>query len=438
MDFMNNSLMLGITAVALCALQLGAVHSPVLGDEGQDISSHTYTSVENAAASFFLPGELTRRYFPGGDRYMIPVDANTGKLVSQAKQYEERGSVERAAKFFYLAYKKAQNTPAVPYLLFKYATLLTYVDDSIELLEEITENYPSFPLVDAVRYECAKRLYIAGDVESASTFLSAIEEHELSAVIVFTPYVHTFMGIISMESTDMQEAISFFQRSIALLADTGVFQDLDLMVRNHLQIARSYIEREDFSGAEDLLLRILGSAPLSLHRQEALFLLAQTYARSEDPGRAHAIYSQLRGEYPPSVFTIMATDEMQKLGSEHEEGHFFQAVGIFDERILTGRYFSSGEKTALKGTGRGEESTLSTPRSGYYIQVGSFSQLGNAKKVSASLTAKGFSVLLFETSLEGKILYRVRIGPIKDRHDADEVMRELRGYGYQGFLIRED
>jgi tetratricopeptide (TPR) repeat protein len=434
----NSSRVLGITALMLWALQLGAVHSSILGDEGLDISSNVYASVENAVGSFFLPQEFDRRYFPGGDHYMIPVDTNTEKLVSRAKQYEERGSAERAARYFYLAYKRAQNTPAAPYLLFKYATLLPHVDDSTALLEEITENYPSFPLIDAARYECAKRLYIAGDFEAALAFLSAIEEHELSSVTVFTPYVYTFMGIISIESDDMREAISFFQRSIALLADTGVFQDLNLMVRNHLQIARSYIELEDFSGAENLLLRIFGSAPLSLHRQEALFLLAHASARREDAGRAHALYSQLRGEYPSSVFTLMAADEVQKVEPEPEVGHFTQAVGIFDEAILAGRYFSAGEKTAMKGTDGSEESTSSSQRAGYYIQVGSFSELGNAEKFSASLTAKGFSTLLFETSLEGKIFYRVRVGPIKDRLDADEVMRELSRYGYQGFLIQEE
>jgi len=434
----NSLRVLGITAVMLSALRLGALHSPILGDEGEGISSNVHASVENAAESFFLPYELERRYFPGGDLYMIPVDTDTEKLVSRAKQFEERGSAERAARYFYLAYKRAENTPAAPYLLFRYATLLMHVDDSTELLEEITENYPLFPLIDAARYECAKRLYIAGDFEAASAFLSAIEEHERSSATVFTPYVYTFMGIISIKSDDMREAISSFQRSIALLADTGVFQDPDLMVRNHLQIARSYIELEEFSGAENLLLRILGSAPQSLHRQEALFLLAHASARREDAARAHALYSQLRGEYPSSVFTLMAAEEMQKLIYEPEEGHFSQAVGIFDETILTGRYFSAGEKTAMKGTNGSEESTSSSPRAGYYIQVGSFSQVGNAKKFSASLTAKGFSALLFETSLEGKILYRVRIGPIKDRLDADEVMRELSRYGYQGFLIRED
>jgi len=424
--------------VMLCALQLGAYHSPIRGGERGDVFSESHTSEENAAVPFLLPAEFQNRYFPGGDLYMIPDDKSTEKLVSQAKQYEERGSAERAARFFSLAYKRVQNTPGAPYLLFKYATLLENIDESTEILAQISKNHPLFPLVDAARYECAKRLYIAGELEAACIFLSAIEEHELSSVTIFTPYVYTFMGIISMASADFREALSFYHRSIALLAGSGVFQDPDHMMRNYLQIAKTQLEMEAFSEAENLLLRILGSAPSTFHRQEAMFLLAHAYARRGEIGRAYATYTQLREEYSPSLFTFMAAEEIKKLSPGREERHIFQAVGIFDESVLMGNYLSRDENTEGEKPDGTDESFFFSLGSGYYIQVGSFSRKDNAENLSASLMAKGFPALLFETTFDGKTLYRVRIGPINDLNGADLVMRKLSEYGYQGFLIREE
>jgi tetratricopeptide (TPR) repeat protein len=424
--------------VMLCALHAGAFHSPIRGEERGDVFSESPTSDENAAVPFLLPAEFQNRYFPGGDLYMIPKDKGTERLISQAKQYEKHGSAEQAARFFSLAYKRVQNTPGAPYLLFKYATLLTNIDESTEVLAQISETSPSFPLVDAARYECAKRLYIAGDLEAAWGFLSEIEEHELSSVTIFTPYVYTFMGIISMVSADSQEALSFFHRSIELLAGSGVFQDLDHMVRNYLQIAKAQLEMEAFSDAENLLLRILGSAPSGFHRQEAMLMLAHAYARRGETGRAYATYTQLQDEYSPSVFTFMAAEEKKKLSPGTEKGHYSPVIGIFDETVLTGNYPSTDEYTEGEKPNGEDKFSFSTLRSGYYIQVGSFSRRENAENLSASLAAKGFPALLFETAFEGKTLYRVRIGPIKDRNDADRIMRKLREYGYQGFLIREE
>jgi len=422
----------------LCALQFCTYHSTIRGEEGEDFFSEGSASEKNGAVPFLLPAEFQNRYFPDGDLYMIPEEKSIEKLVSQAKQYEERGSAERAARLYFLAFKKVENTPIAPYLLFKYATLLANREESIEVLTQISETHPSFPLVDAARYECAKRLYIAGELEAACVFLSAIEEHELSSATIFTPYVHTFMGIISMASADSREALSFYHRSIAMLAGPGVFQDQDHMVRNYLQIAKAQLEMEAFSEAENLLLRILGSSTSAFHRQEALFLIARAYERRGESGMAHAVYTQLREEYFSSVFTFMAAEEIKKLGSGTEEGRYPPVMGIFDESILMGNYIGGDMKREEEKPSTVDGSPFFSLRSGYYIQVGSFSRRDNAENLSASLAAKGFSAFLLHTVFEGRTFYRVRVGPIQDRNDADLIMRQLRECGYQGFLIREE
>ncbi|MEX2311670.1 MAG: septal ring lytic transglycosylase RlpA family protein [Rhodospirillales bacterium] len=64
-----------------------------------------------------------------------------------------------------------------------------------------------------------------------------------------------------------------------------------------------------------------------------------------------------------------------------------------------------------------------------FIQAGAFGLFDNANKVRAQLSPLG-SVFLDQVLVDGKDLYRVRIGPMSDVQQADTVLSQVVGTGY--------
>ncbi len=73
-----------------------------------------------------------------------------------------------------------------------------------------------------------------------------------------------------------------------------------------------------------------------------------------------------------------------------------------------------------------EESTeLREGISAWVVQVGSFSKLENAKKVEQDLQKGGFPAFVENVELNGKVLYRVLVGPEVDKKRAEKMIPKL-------------
>ena len=66
-----------------------------------------------------------------------------------------------------------------------------------------------------------------------------------------------------------------------------------------------------------------------------------------------------------------------------------------------------------------------TGGAGFVVQVGSFSQKGNADKLTRKLQAKGFPAFVEGTKAGGKSIYRVKVGPRPTREAADDLRQRL-------------
>lgn len=72
-----------------------------------------------------------------------------------------------------------------------------------------------------------------------------------------------------------------------------------------------------------------------------------------------------------------------------------------------------------------------------YVQAGAFGIYENANKVRARLSPLG-SVFLDQVLVDGKDLYRVRVGPLTDVKQADDVLSQVVGTGYPDARIIVD
>ncbi len=78
-----------------------------------------------------------------------------------------------------------------------------------------------------------------------------------------------------------------------------------------------------------------------------------------------------------------------------------------------------------------------TPSLRLYIQAGAFSVRDNAQRVRSRIARLG-SVQVTTTSINGTEVYRVRLGPVENAHEADRLLARVVDSGYPGARIVGD
>jgi DedD protein len=69
------------------------------------------------------------------------------------------------------------------------------------------------------------------------------------------------------------------------------------------------------------------------------------------------------------------------------------------------------------------------------VQLGSFSNQGNAERLAADLRNQGYAAFLSQLEMGSGALHRVRIGPQKDRESAESVAAQLAKSGHSGQVV---
>jgi DedD protein len=80
--------------------------------------------------------------------------------------------------------------------------------------------------------------------------------------------------------------------------------------------------------------------------------------------------------------------------------------------------------TAAPTTTQPETAAATTPKA-WAVQVGSFTQRENAMKLRDKLRAKGYKSFVEQITSAGKTFYRVRVGPVVTRDNAEALQKEL-------------
>jgi DedD protein len=75
------------------------------------------------------------------------------------------------------------------------------------------------------------------------------------------------------------------------------------------------------------------------------------------------------------------------------------------------------------------------PAGAFAVQLGSFSSRDNANRLVRDMTAKGFAAFVAPITSNGRELYRVRVGPARDRAAAEALAVQLRRIGQTGSIV---
>ena len=74
-------------------------------------------------------------------------------------------------------------------------------------------------------------------------------------------------------------------------------------------------------------------------------------------------------------------------------------------------------------------------RGSFVVQLGTFGNRENADRLVRDMTAKGFAAFVAPTTTNGHELYRVRVGPTRDRASAEALAAQLRRVGQSGSIV---
>ena len=72
----------------------------------------------------------------------------------------------------------------------------------------------------------------------------------------------------------------------------------------------------------------------------------------------------------------------------------------------------------------------------YYVQAGAYTQADDAEQQRAKLAMQGFSAKVLEREQAGRTVYRVRMGPIDARPEAEDLQRKVEAAGVEANLVR--
>ena len=77
------------------------------------------------------------------------------------------------------------------------------------------------------------------------------------------------------------------------------------------------------------------------------------------------------------------------------------------------------------------------PESGtFVVQLGSFGSKENAERLARDMTGKGFAAFVAPpVTSNGRVLYRVRVGPTQDRASAEALAAQLKRAGQDGSIV---
>jgi len=72
----------------------------------------------------------------------------------------------------------------------------------------------------------------------------------------------------------------------------------------------------------------------------------------------------------------------------------------------------------------------------YFVQAGAYTKADDAEQQRAKLALQGFTAKVLEREQAGRTVFRVRLGPLDNRDEAENVQRKIEAVGIEANLVR--
>lgn len=187
-------------------------------------------------------------------------------------------------------------------------------------------------------------------------------------------HIYYLMGVSFLKLTNTDKARYYFKKAISSTEDS-------IAVNSNIGIADAYFLDKDFHKAIDKYKDILSNYSYKVNKSNIYFKLGQGYRKIGAWSQSKKYFRRVRKDYPLSFESYLAKD-------------------ILDEDVF---YFT--------------------------VQVGSFVNRDNAKRLYLKLKRKGYPAFIDEKKAKNLKFYRVRIGKFDQKFPVYEAEKELKKMG---------
>jgi len=183
-------------------------------------------------------------------------------------------------------------------------------------------------------------------------------------------------------------------------------------------LAVSYLKSGNLMRAEDIFEILIKEFKNSKFRDDAYLGLGDVSLMEADYPGAEAKYKELLRVNPSTRLASLVNLKLAQVLLK--QGKWDEAQNYLNK--LKSDYPLSLEQKMAKN--------LWSDDFYFTLQVGSFSAGKNAQTLKNKLVEKGYLAYIEETKSQDKTVYRVRVGKLKTRQEAEELEKELTVLGY--------
>jgi DedD protein len=115
--------------------------------------------------------------------------------------------------------------------------------------------------------------------------------------------------------------------------------------------------------------------------------------------------------------------ESENIGSEKSQQN---DAPIIEQKVVAEKVISTKENNAEKILTTEVEGNTTVGLSAWIVQLGSFTEEDNAQSLNEKLRTAGYPSFVEPLKRDGKISYRVRVGPEIKRSEADMLLKKLK------------
>ncbi|MFC1674521.1 SPOR domain-containing protein [Candidatus Omnitrophota bacterium] len=243
--------------------------------------------------------------------------------------------------------------------------------------------------------------------------------------ILFVIWCLLFVICTNAYALDLDKARTYFiegdyasciKEGERILGVSGQDRNMDEL---YYLLGVSYLKEERYLRASDIFEIIMNEFKDSSYRDEARLGLGDTFFLRGNYVEAAKEYGELLKLEPRTDLKAAAYYRLSR--AAFKEGNKEKAGEYLDK--LRREFPQSPEALLDKDTSAG-------PDLYYTVQAGAFSSPDNAKTLTEKLVKEGYPAYTEEVILQGKKTFRVRVGKLKSRRDAQLLHDSLSRNGY--------
>jgi tetratricopeptide (TPR) repeat protein len=196
-----------------------------------------------------------------------------------------------------------------------------------------------------------------------------------------------------------------------------------------LGLGDSYFLRRDYGRAQDSYGALLKDRPQSKLKPAIYYRLSQLGKRTADKKKEQEFLAKLKSEFPRSPEALTA--------KEFLPGPMIAPAGVIATPATAPKPSLPEKDIILAPLAKpaSSESTQELITGSFSVQVGAFSSLENARKLTLKLKAQRHSAYISEAVSVNKKIYKVRIGGFSSRQEAKEAEKKFKALGYPTTII---